>query len=376
MNLIQVVAYFPPCQGGMQNVARELSEHLSKKGHQVEIFTSNIGCKEGRLKSVKNLKIHYLKSWELAHTPITPSLFWRLMKIPKDSIIHVHTAQAFFPEVVMLVSKLRNIPYIAHIHGDAKPSGRLGFFLYPYQKFFLQKFLKNSRRVVTLNRYYKIITRKKYNLSSKITIISNGVNNNFFLDKSIRKRKKIYTLLFVGRLSIEKNIPLLIEAVSLLKNRVIMHVVGNGEKQQEIRELIKTKNLKNIILHGRKTGKDLLKLYNSSDIFLLASSYEGQPLVLLEAMATGTPIIASDINGTHELIDNVGILVRHPTSKNIAKEIDKLIENPKLRKKLSKKGVERAKGYRWNNIVSSFEQVYREVLEEHNKQLKNKTKLE
>jgi hypothetical protein len=61
---------------------------LAIKGNQVEVFTSDTGCKKGKLRSTKNLKIHYLKSWEFAHTPIIPSLFFKLLKMSKDSIIY------------------------------------------------------------------------------------------------------------------------------------------------------------------------------------------------------------------------------------------------------------------------------------------------
>ena len=107
MRIIQIVAYYPPYVGGMQNVVREISERLAKKGHQVEVFTSDIGCNKGKLRSTKNLKIHYLKSWEFAHTPIMPSLFFKLLKMSKDSIMHIHIAQAFIPEVVYLISKIQ-----------------------------------------------------------------------------------------------------------------------------------------------------------------------------------------------------------------------------------------------------------------------------
>lgn len=98
MKIIQIVAHFPPHLGGMQNVAKEISERLSKRDHQVEVFTSDIDCPRNKqLKSIKNLKIHYFKAWEFAHTTIIPSLNKELMRIPQDSIIHVHTAQAYIP---------------------------------------------------------------------------------------------------------------------------------------------------------------------------------------------------------------------------------------------------------------------------------------
>ena len=118
----------------MEHIAKEISESLAKRGHQVKVFTSDTGCKKGKLRSTKNLKIHYLKSWEFAHTPIIPSLFFKLLKISKDSIMHIHIAQAFIPEVVYLISKIKKIPYIAHIHGDTKPSGKFGFLLSLYKR--------------------------------------------------------------------------------------------------------------------------------------------------------------------------------------------------------------------------------------------------
>jgi len=112
MNIIQVFPYYPPHLGGAEQRIKDISERLAKERHKVEVFTSDIGCEKGKLKNKKNLNINYLKSWEFAHTPIIPSLFSRLMKIPKDSIMHVHIAQALTPEIVWLVSKIRKIPKI------------------------------------------------------------------------------------------------------------------------------------------------------------------------------------------------------------------------------------------------------------------------
>ena len=367
MKIAQVVSYYPPHLGGMQNVAREISERLAIKGHQVEVFTSDIGCKKGKLRSTKNLKIHYLKSWEFAHTPIILSLFFKLLKMSKESIMHVHIAQAFVPEVVYLVSKIKKIPYIAHVHGDSKPSGKFGFLLPLYKKLFIKKILSKAEKVICLSKDYKQFINKKYGINeSKIIVIPNGVSEKFFINKA-KKLNKIPNLLFVGRLSVEKNIPKLIEATSLLKNKVILHIVGEGEKKEELKKLILDKRIKNIILHGKKTGKELIDFYKHADIFLLASSCEGLPLTLLEAMASGTPIIASNIRGIREIIGNVGILVSPPTSENFTREIDKLIENKKIREKLAEKGRKKAKNYDWNKIVEKFENVYREALNETNK---------
>jgi len=178
MKIVQVSAHYPPHLGGIQNVAREISERLAKRGHSVEVFTSNIGCpKEKQLKSSGNLKINYLQALEFAHTPIIFSLFWKLMKIPKDSIIHLHIAQAFIPEVVWLVSKIKGIKYFSHVHGDTEPSGKLGFLLEIYKKYVLKKVLKDGERIITLNKDYQNLISQKYCINKdKISVIPNATD--------------------------------------------------------------------------------------------------------------------------------------------------------------------------------------------------------
>ena len=140
MEIIQITPGYPPRLGGAENVAKEISERLASKSHPVKVFTSDIGCEKGKLKSIKNLKISYLRSWEFAHTFIIPSLFFELLKVPQNSIIHLHTSgEAFVPEIIYLISKIRKIPYIAHFHADAEPSGTLGFLVPLYKLFFLKK---------------------------------------------------------------------------------------------------------------------------------------------------------------------------------------------------------------------------------------------
>lgn len=363
MKIVQVVAYYPPHLGGMQNVVREISRKLAKRGHEVEVFTSDIGCKKKKLRSINNLKINYLRSIELAHTPIIPSLFFKLLTISKDSIVHVHVAQVLIPEIVFLVLKIRKIPYIVHFHTDVGPSGRLGFLLPLYKKYILKRILKFASRVVVLTKEYKGIINRKYGILEKITIIPNGVSEKFFLGKENFSSENV-NLLFIGRLTVEKNVPTLIRAVSLMKNRVTLHIVGDGEMKEEIENTFSDKKIKKVILHGEKTGKDLVNFYKNANIFLLASDYEGLPLVLLEAMASGTPIIASDVRGIREFVGDTGVLINPPTSNNFAKAIDNLIEDKKMRKTLSVKGRKKARGYDWNRITEKFEEVYKEIINE------------
>lgn len=363
MKIIQISSYFPPHLGGQQNVVKEISERLAKKGHQVEVFTSDIGCpKDKQLKSTKNLKIHYLPAKEFAHTPVIPSLYKELMKIPQDSVIHVHVAQAYVPEIVYKIWKKRRISYIAQIHIDAEPSSFLGgLILNPYKKIFLKRFLKHAKKVLILTEDYKGLISKKYSIDkNKMIIIPNGVGKEFFTNKT--SKNKIPHLLFVGRMSIQKNLKRLIESIALCKSKFVLDIVGEGELLEEIKRLVKQKHLKNVIFHGKKIGKDLINIYKSSDAFILTSNEEAFPLTILEAMSSKLPIIASDVKGNHEVVKDIGILVNPPTPKNFAQKIDNLFSDKEVYNKLSKQSLQFALEHKWDNIIKKIIEEYNNIL--------------
>src|ERR1051326_1826140 len=128
--IIQVTSYYPPHLGGMENVAAQIAEGFVDKGYAVSVYTSDIGYSRKAAPDAKS-QVHYLKSIEFAHTPILFTLFFRLLALPRHAIIHLHVSQAFSPEIVYLISRLKGIPYIAHIHLDVDASGPLGFLLEP-----------------------------------------------------------------------------------------------------------------------------------------------------------------------------------------------------------------------------------------------------
>ncbi len=369
MRIVQVVAYYPPHIGGMENCVKEISNRLAGKGHQVEVFTSDIGCKKNRQSPTSNPNVHYLRSWEFAHTAIIPSLFFKLLKIPRDSIIHVHVAQVIIPEVVYLISKIKKIPYIAHIHADVGPSGKLGFLLPFYKKVFLQRILNSALRIVVPTRDYVNLIGRKYSIpETKIYEIPNGVDLEHFRSVSTRLHSPV-RLLYVGRLSKPKNIPLLIQSFKLVieNNRrdAELHIVGEGEEKSRISSLIKKEELeKKVFLHGALLGKDLYDIYSSSDIFVLTSECESFGLVLIEAMASGLPIVVSDITSVKNTVENnvTGLLVEQ-TPEDFAQAVEELLSNPQLREKIIKNSLEVVKKYDWNKIVRKFEYIYEQVYE-------------
>ena len=332
--IVQVIAYYPPHLGGMENCAAQIAEGFADKGYVVSVYTSNIGYLHNAIPTSK-VRVHYLKSIEFAHTPIILSLFFRLLALPHHSLIHIHVSQAFSPEIVYMISKLRRIPYIAHIHLDVDPSGPFGFLLGTYKRVFLKRVLRSAAKIICLSEPQKKLIAAKYTLPMEsIVVIPNGVAEKYFIERNVGE-KVVLHLLFVGRLSPQKNLSLLVNAVAQMQTNVCVDIVGEGEERENIEALIKKCGLQNVELHGKKTGEELLDLYRSADIFVLPSLKEGISLAMLEALAAGLPIVASDAPEIRPILSECGVLIQDPTATNYARVLDELASNKDMLSNLS-----------------------------------------
>jgi len=359
--IAQVTSYYPPHLGGMENVAAQIAEGFVDKGYAVSVYTSNIGYSQDAAPHTKS-RVHYLKSIEFAHTPIIFSLFFRMLALPRHSLIHLHVSQAFSPEIVYLISKLKGIPYIAHIHLDVDASGPLGFLLETYKKVFLKRVLKSAAKIICLSEPQKKLIASKYALPLEaIAVIPNGVAEKHFIGKKTSENT-VPHLLFVGRLVAQKNLSLLIEAVAQMQTSVFLDVVGEGELRENIEALIQKYGLQNVKLHGKKTGNELIELYKSADIFVLPSLREGVSLSMLEALAAGLPVVASDSPEIREILADCGILIQDPTVINYAKALDAFLSNKDTIHNLSNLSVQKARLYSWKSLLTSIEDVYKQIL--------------
>ncbi len=361
--IAHVVSYYPPHLGGMENCAAQIAEGFADKGYRVATYTSNIGYSEKVAPDFKS-HVHYLKSVEFAHTPIIFTLPFQLLALPKHSLIHLHVSQALSPEFVYLVSKVKRIPYVVHIHLDVDASGPLGFLLEPYKRVFLKRVLQAAAKVICLSEPQKSLIAAKYAIPlESIVVIPNGVAEKYFLGEK-KRENAVPHLLFVGRLAPQKNLPMLIEAVSQMRANVFLDIVGEGEDREKIEALIQKYSLHNVQLHGKKTGQELLAMYKLADIFVLPSLKEGISLSMLEALAAGLPVVASDAPEIRPILSDCGVLIEEPTATNYAKALDEVLCQEETLQKLSALAVQKAHSYSWRNVLNSIEHVYKELSHE------------
>ncbi len=363
--ITHIIGYYPPHLGGSEKVAEALSEMLAARGYGVRVLTSDAGSHDSRQikKSPSSLDVRRLKSFEFAHTPFMPALLFQLLRLPRRTgVLHLHIAQAYYPELVWLTSKIRRMPYIAHFHLDVQPSGRFGKLYVVYKATVLKFVIAHATRVVVFSEEQKLLIIDKFGVSAdKIAIIPNGVGDEYFMPVKRDYRKSAHNLLYVGRLSPQKRVHILIEALAQMNSNVTLTIVGDGETYGELKALVGRLRLTNVRFEGRKDASELRQYLREADAFIVASEVEGMPLSVLEAMAAGLPVIAARVPGLTELVRNVGIVVDNPSGSTFAKTLDELLPQSQEMVRLSSQSSAAAINYTWDRVTDSIEALYREV---------------
>lgn len=360
--IVHVVPYYPPHLGGMEKVASSIAEELAK-ATPVVVLTTNCTAKE--LPGVERsgrLTVRRLRAFEVANLPVAPSLFWRCLAISPRSIVHVHVAQALIPEMVCIARRLRGGKFIAHFHLDVAPSGRFGRIFAWYKSTVLGRTLRSASKVIALSADQARFLEQTYQVKAdQIAVIPNGIGSEFSPGpESDSQHDRPLRVLYVGRLSQQKALPRLVHALAAMTQPAEALLIGDGEERPVIEDLVQRYGLDNVQLPGRRHGDELVATYRWADVFVLPSDREGMPLVALEAMACGLPVIATDVVGNRELLDGIGLLVQ-PDAAALAAALDQVAENDILRSELSKQSLVAAENYTVERLVARLNRLYAEV---------------
>jgi glycosyltransferase involved in cell wall biosynthesis len=361
MKIVHIVAAYPPVVGGMERAVKELAERTAKLGHDVTVFTPAVNGIKDEI-SANGVKVYRLWAIDVPGIPITmPLLPFRLWGyINNNTIVHVHYILNFSMDIAILTAWIKRAKIVSHIRIDPEPSGRFGFLNPLYKKIVWGWILRRSNKIICHTPDYADIISRKYHVPiNKFVVIPNGINTADFKRKNNFDILPPVKILFVGRLSKQKNIPRLVEAFRLFQQKYdsVLHIVGDGEERQEIECLINRNGINNVVLHGNLAGEKLANMYCDCDIFVLPSDYETFGNVNLEAMTSGLPVIASDIPGVHDLLVGAAILSK-PSAENFAFAMEMLVNDTKLRLELIEKGFDRVKGYDWDNTVEKVITLY------------------
>jgi glycosyltransferase involved in cell wall biosynthesis len=208
----------------------------------------------------------------------------------------------------------------------------------------------------------------------RVRVVYHGVEDYFRPDvpaESILEIKINYRILtpqyilWVGTLEPRKNLPTLIEAYSKLKSIHSEYTLvlggGPGWQYQDILNLALSLGNR-IQITGYLPQEDLIPLYAGASLFVYPSLYEGFGMPLLEAMASGVPIVASKTSSIPEVVGDAGILVDPLSISDLSEAILKLLENSSLRSTYKERGIQRAKQFTWERAAQETLKIYQEII--------------
>lgn len=209
---------------------------------------------------------------------------------------------------------------------------------------------------------------------TRITVIPNAVDDKFRVlskDESTAFRQQqglspdAFCLLNVGSNHIRKNVSTILEAVALLKNRgLTVHFWKAGtDFNDEQKQFIQAHQLQQQVFYvGEPDDRSLVQLYNAADVLVAPSLSEGFGLTVLEAMACGTPVIASNVTSLPEVVGDAGVLVQPTDVEAIANAVHQLHSDSSCSDRLIEKGIERAKQFTWKKTGERIAEIYEKFL--------------
>jgi len=350
---------------------------LKDMGYEVEVAASNVGFTEKIER--EGFKVYNIP---FSRNPISLSNFkaffslLRLMRKNKYVMLHTHTPVAsFIGRIAGRIADVPNIVYTVHGFHFHEYGNPLTNFIY----FGLEKFAGRFTDVlITINKDdYKVAIKKDMVQNGKVVYIKGvGVDTERFNPEKVSTERVPSILsnfsgsvfVSVGRLEREKHFDHLLKAFSLVKQRrndFKLLIIGDGVEGDYLKKLFFALNLQNHIefLGYIKGIEEFLKISNA---FVFASSREGLPVSVMEAMAMEKPIVAYNIRGVRDLVEDgaSGFLVPFGDTKALAKKIAYLMEHPEVAREMGKKGREKIeKEFSIEVILPQMKKLYEDILE-------------
>jgi len=379
MKILQVVPSYPPKIGGVENHVFQLVSHLRARGHSVDLLTSNLPPSTTSYSAYDiRLPVLFNASGKWGEIPICPSIFSKLATMRPD-IVHVHTPPRFFAESTAFFFHFlssNKIPVIVTYHLHNSSLKRLERSVWWLHNRTLQRFVFDvADKIVLCNSQEVNVLSREFGIKpDKIAVIPPGVDcdkfnpqkakNNLLRQKGIAGDKII---LFSGRINPVKGLNFLIEAFQTVSrtfknSKLVICGAETGNYKHELKMLTNTLGLSSrVVFLDPVSAEDYPSLLASCDIFVLPSMSESWPLSLAEALSMEKPVIATDVGGVKEIVQNnkTGLVIKPADTTALGDALIQLLQNEGLAHRLGTNGRQFAlNNFNWALLTSRFEDLY------------------
>ncbi len=362
MKIGLVSPYVYPLPGGVTQHVRYLYENLRLRGHDVRILTSSHGLQRASEGDVIRLGKGFSvpTNGSVGTVTLSPRYLSQVRSVlerERFDVLHFHEPFVPFLSLVLLrESRSVNIATF-HAYGGWSPAYEFGSrTLGGYAERLHGRIAVSAAARQFIDRYFP----------GDYKVIPNGVDVDRFRRAVpiARWQDGTRNILFVGRFEPRKGVLDLLKAYRILRKsgydcRLLL--VGGGPQEREARRYVATRGLRGVEFLGRVSDDEKTQLFRTADAFVSpATGRESFGIVLLEAMAAGAPIVASDIHGYKGVVrrDREALLVPPHSPKDIAMSVARLLRDPELSRSMSEAGVRRAEEFSWPRVTAKVDDYY------------------
>lgn len=365
MKILAISHEFPPIGGGGANACYFLTKGFVEKGHEVTLVTANYqGMPESEIvNGVRVIRVNSKRAHK-EHCSFKEMLSYLLKAYPVANKLqkreNFDVCLVFFgipsgPIGYMLKKKYK-LPYVIRFGGGDVPGFQERFTkVYKIIAPAIKLIWKNADALIANSQGLKDMALDFYN-KKPFDVIPNGVDTEVFYP-SVKEESDEFKILFVSRLIERKGLQFIIPQLKKIQDSteksVKLIVVGDGPYRETLERIAEENHVSDMVeFVGQKGKEEIVPFYQNADLFILPSSKEGMPNVVLEAMACGLPIIMTPCEGSAELICENGYKAER---KEFADYIIKLIGDNEMRKEMSINSNKRVKNFfSWKHIVNEY----------------------
>jgi len=371
--------------GGVETMVRELTRVLVSLGETVHVYASDL-YDEGRwLRSrAPSMEVDgvpvgrfpvYRRLLPALTLPLMPGLISRL-DADRPDLLHAHSHRYGHVLQTAAVAEARSIPLVVSTHyhpaDRGEPWAKRGLLRLQDHLFGMTAYRKASALVV--ESAFEARQVSEFAPGGKVRVIPPGIDLDAWghlpSPEAARQRTGLPAryLLFSGRLARNKGLPFLLDAFSRLPptQRIPLVLLGRDWGMGDLlRSQARERGVgaEVTFLAERNDPEEYRAVFAGAEAFVLPSEYEAFGLVLLEAMASGLPIVATRVGGVPELVEEggAGLLVPYGDREALVAALAEVIGDPARRRSLSARGRERVRGYSWRRTGEAFRTLYRSL---------------
>ncbi len=356
MNIGMVSPYDWDVPGGVNRHVEQLSSYLRRRGHTVTVVAPGGRDEEGFRSAGRSFAVSANRSRaNISFGPRVAARVRRILEEGRFDLLHLH--EPLIPSVSMLALLFSRCAVLATFHA-AREEGSVGYRL--ASPLLARIAERIDVRAVVSQAALELVGRY---FPGQYRVLPNGIDTEAFVPEGARLRNldpEAFYVVFVGRDEPRKGLRVLLEALVEVRKRrpeVKLLVVGCDDPGDE-RE--------GVVWLGRLTDDAVPAAYRSARVMVAPSlGMESFGMVLVEAMACGTPVVASDIPGYRALLGEgrYGVLVPPGDAAALAAGVLELVEDEARRESMAKEALERAREFSWDKLVIQVEEAYREAME-------------